>query len=180
MLNKEMIDIFLTDTKLSQPGNIGKMYDVILPIDIMVGSDTDINNLVQRLTKEQAKDFYDVLCLAWLFDVPPVTNYSWGWLRYSSEDEWTVTPISYSFKEVRQKPYTVRGTTYNPGNMILFLNSKDSYIASIRRVYDECYQFVDKYQVYEHPEVPLYEQLQFIGELRAKLKEMEEALRLAA
>lgn len=178
MFEDAMTQIFLSSTGLSDFKMPDKIYDLRFPNDMFQNAPTEVNAFSELLTELQLSHFYRILIMAYLLDTPAVTGYSWGWFRADENSGWELIPICYATTPTRSKAYTVKGTATAPWNMVLFLKDKKIYTELLDVAIDKCKDFVTQYRTYDHEDVSIVEQVDFISKLDNKVKEMQVSLDL--
>lgn len=178
MIEDAMTQIFLETTGLSGYKMPEGIYDIRFPNDMFQNAPAEVNAMAELLNEHQLSHFYRTLIMAYLLDIPSVNGYTWGWFRTDENSGWELIPICYATRNIKSKSYTVKGTSTSPWNMVLFLKEKNSYIELLEIARDKCVEFIQKFRPYNHTDISLVEQLDFISKLDSKIKEMQVSLDL--
>ncbi len=174
MLNIDMIRIFMEMTHLSEPGMPEHIYDMLIAGDLDRGWESDVSKLLELLTTEQTEDFYKMALLNWLFDIINFGPESWGWYRKSEDDQWRLLPLCYGYTVQVVRQYRIRQLPCSPENILLFLKNGTAYRELLETCKSVCENFINSYKPYQHPEIPINEQVQFVSAIGNKIRYIEE------
>lgn len=178
MLNKDMIAVFLHATNLSESEMPNTLYDMLIACDIEGGRETDINRIARQLTEEHRTGLYRSLLLAWLFDIKNFGPNSWGWYKLHAEDSWHLLPICYTELSKSEHYYFVKGCYYSPDNMIQFLENRNDYLQLLEIFTIACKKFTEEYRPYDHLNIPINDQINFVTVIDEKLRLIDKSINL--